>query len=183
MNLHVPVEGRISDLETLEQLFGKPVRTARKEADHLRADFQAFIEQAPFIILATNGPDGLDASAKGDPGGFVSVLDEHTILIPERGGNGRNDSLRNIVANPNVAVTFFIPGMPELLRVNGQACLSISPDLLGRYPKPPRCVIVVHVDEAFCQCSRAIQQSNLWSSAGLDKDALKPARPGSHSTL
>ena len=165
MNLQVPVEGRITDLETLEQLFGKPVRTARKEADHLRADFQAFIEQAPFIILATNGPDGLDASAKGDPGGFVSVLDEKTLLIPERGGNGRNDSLRNIVGNPCVAVTFFIPGMSELLRVNGQACLSVSPDLLARYPNPPRCVIVVRVDEAFSQCSRAIQQSGLWSSA------------------
>jgi PPOX class probable FMN-dependent enzyme len=163
MNLHVPAEGRISDLETLEQLFGKPVRTARKESDHLAADFQAFIQQAPFIILATNGPDGLDASAKGDPGGFVSVLDEKTLVIPERGGNGRNDSLRNIVADPHVAVTFFIPGMPELLRVNGRACLSVSPDLLQRYPKPPRCVIVVRVDEAFRQCSRAIQQSNLWS--------------------
>lgn len=165
MNLHVPAEGRISDLETLEQLFGKPVRTARKEADHLRADFRAFIEQAPFIILATNGPDGLDASAKGDPGGFVSVLDDKTLLIPERGGNGRNDSLRNIVADPRVAVTFFIPGMPELLRVNGQALLSTAPELLGRYPKPPRCVIVVSVDEAFCQCSRAIRQSNLWAFA------------------
>ena len=164
MNLNVPLEGRISDLETLGQLFGKPVHTARKEADHLRADFQAFIEQAPFIILATNGPDGLDASAKGDPGGFVTVLDEKTLLIPERGGNGRNDSLRNIVADSRVAVTFFIPGMAELLRVNGQASLSISPELLGRYPKPPRCVIVIHVDEAFCQCSRAIQQSKLWSS-------------------
>jgi PPOX class probable FMN-dependent enzyme len=179
MNLHVPVEGRISDLETLEQLFGKPVRSARKEADHLRADFRAFIEQAPFIILATNGPDGLDASAKGDPGGFVDVLDEKTLLIPERGGNGRNDSLRNIVANPDVAVTFFIPGMSELLRVNGRACLSISPDLLARYPRQPRCVIVVHVDEAFCQCSRAIEQSSLWLAARQDKGELTPARPES----
>jgi PPOX class probable FMN-dependent enzyme len=165
MILQIPVDDRIADLETLEQLFGAPVRTARKEADHLRADFQAFIEKAPFIILATNGPDGLDASAKGDSGGFVSVLDEKTLLIPERGGNGRNDSLRNIVANPRVALTFFIPGMPELLRVNGHACLSISPVLLGRFQKPPRCVIVVQVEEAFSQCSRAIQQSNLWSSA------------------
>lgn len=165
MNLQVPIEGRIADLETLERLFGPPVRTARKEADHLRADFQAFIERAPFIILATNGPDGLDASAKGDPGGFVGVPDDKTLVIPERGGNGRNDSLRNIVANPLVAVTFFIPGMPELLRVNGQAHLSIAPDLLARYPDPPRCVIVVRVDEAFSQCSRAVQQSKLWSSA------------------
>jgi PPOX class probable FMN-dependent enzyme len=172
MDQHVP-DGRISDIDTLEQLFGKPMRTARKEADHLRADFRHFIEQAPFIVLATNGPDGLDASAKGDPAGFVTVLDEKTLLIPERGGNGRNDSLRNIVANPRVAVTFFIPGMPELLRVNGQACLSIAPDLLARYAMPPRCVIVVHVDEAFRQCSRAISQSKLWSP--VEQGVLNPA--------
>jgi PPOX class probable FMN-dependent enzyme len=166
MNPKIAVEGRIADVEALEQLFGKPVRTARQESDRLPAEFQAFVEQAPFLILATSGPDGLDASAKGDPGGFVSVLDDKTLLIPERGGNGRNDSLRNIVDDPRVALTFFIPGMPELLRVNGRACLSTSPDLLARYPQPPRCVIVVHVDEAFCQCSRAVQQSKLWAAAG-----------------
>lgn len=165
MNPQVPVDGRIADVDALEQLFGKPVRTARQESDRLPADFQAFIEQAPFLILATSGPDGLDASAKGDPGGFVRVLDDKTLLIPERGGNGRNDSLRNIVADARVALTFFIPGLPELLRVNGQACLSTSAELLARYPKPPRCVIVVRVDEAFCQCSRAVQQSKLWSAA------------------
>jgi PPOX class probable FMN-dependent enzyme len=165
MNLPIPVDGRIADVAALEALFGKPVRTARRESDRLPVEFQEFIEQAPFLILATSGADGLDASAKGDPGGFVSVLDEKTLLIPERGGNGRNDSLRNIVADPRVALTFFIPGMPELLRVNGRAFLSTSADLLGRYPKPPRCVIIVQVDEAFCQCSRAIQQSKLWSCA------------------
>jgi PPOX class probable FMN-dependent enzyme len=165
MNLHVPDEGRIADLETLEQLFGKPVRTARQESDHLHAGFRAFIEEAPFIILATTGPDGVDASAKGDPGGFVRVLDDKTLMIPERGGNGRNDSVRNIVADPRVALTFFIPGNNELLRVNGHAFVSVAPELREQYPKPPRCVIVVRVDEVFCQCSRAIQQSNLWPQA------------------
>lgn len=165
MNLHLPDQGRIADLETLEQLFGKPVRTARQETDYVHAEFRAFIEAAPFIILATTGPDGLDASAKGDPGGFVHVLDDKTLLIPERGGNGRNDSVRNIVADPRVALTFFIPGNNELLRVNGEAFVSVAPDLLAHYPKPPRCVIVVRVDEVFCQCSRAIQQSNLWPPA------------------
>jgi PPOX class probable FMN-dependent enzyme len=165
MNSSIPAAGRIPDLATLEELFGKPVRSARQESEHLGAEFRAFVEQSPFIIVATNGADGLDASAKGDPGGFVKVLDEKTLLIPERGGNGRNDSLRNIVADPLVALTFFIPGMADLLRVNGQACLSIHPDLLLRFAKPPRCVIVVQVEEAFRQCSRAIQQSKLWSSA------------------
>jgi PPOX class probable FMN-dependent enzyme len=165
MNFHAPNHSRIADLETLEQLFGKPVRTARQESDHLHAQFRAFIEAAPFIILATTGPDGLDASAKGDPGGFVRVLDDKTLLIPERGGNGRNDSVRNIVANPRVALTFFMPGNTELLRVNGEACFSVAHDLLAQYPKPPRCVIVVRVAEVLCQCSRAIRHSQLWLPA------------------
>jgi PPOX class probable FMN-dependent enzyme len=165
MNSLIPTTGRIPDLATLEELFGKPVRSAREESNHLGADFRAFVEQSPFVIVATRGSDGLDASAKGDPGGFVRVLDEKTLLIPERGGNGRNDSLRNIVADPHVALTFFIPGMADLLRVNGQACLSIHPDLLGQFARPPRCVIVVQVEEAFRQCSRAVQQSSLWTVA------------------
>jgi PPOX class probable FMN-dependent enzyme len=156
-------DGRIADLETLEQLFGKPVRTARQESDHLHAQFRAFVEEAPFIILATSGADGLDASAKGDPGGFVRVLDDKTLLIPERGGNGRNDSVRNIVADPRVALTFFIPGNNELLRVNGHAFVSVAPDLREQFATLPRCVIVVRVDEVFSQCSRAIAQSRLWA--------------------
>jgi PPOX class probable FMN-dependent enzyme len=167
MNLDAILESRIEDLEALERLFGKPVHSARQESDHIHADFRKFIEQAPFLVLASSGPDGLDASAKGDAGGFVRVLDDKTLIIPERGGNGRNDSLRNIVVNPRVALTFFIPGAPELLRVSGLACLSLAPELLAHYPKPPRCVIVVQVEEAFSQCSRALQQSRLWSSAGM----------------
>jgi PPOX class probable FMN-dependent enzyme len=166
MKSPIPAAGRIADLATLEELFGKPVRSARQESEQLGADFCAFVEQSPFVIVATNGAGGLDASAKGDPGGFVKVFDEKTLLIPERGGNGRNDSLRNIIADPHVALTFFIPGMADLLRVNGQACLSIHPDLLRQFARPPRCVIVVQVEEAFRQCSRAIQQSKLWAPAG-----------------
>jgi PPOX class probable FMN-dependent enzyme len=162
MNFSFPDDGRIADLETLEQLFGKPVRGARQEADRLHAQFREFVEAAPFLILATGGGDGLDASAKGDAGGFVRVSDEKTLLIPERGGNGRNDSLRNIVADPRVALTFFIPGNNELLRVNGHAFVSVAPGLREQFATPPRCVIVVGVDEVFCQCSRAIGQSKLW---------------------
>ena len=163
MNLEPAMESRIDTLEALEQLFGKPVRTARQESDHVHAVFRDFIEQSPFLILASSGLDGLDASAKGDAGGFVRVLDDKTLLIPERGGNGRNDSLRNIIANPRVALTFFIPGRAELLRVSGMASLSVAPELLAHYVKPPRCVIMVQVDEVFSQCSRAVQQSRLWS--------------------
>jgi PPOX class probable FMN-dependent enzyme len=164
MNSPIPEAGRIPDLATLEELFGKPVRSLRQESDHLDAGFRDFIEQSPFVIVATNGAGGLDASAKGDTGGFVKALDEKTLLIPERGGNGRNDSLRNIVADPHVALTFLIPGTDDLLRVNGQACLSVHPDLLRQFAAPPRCVIVVQVEEAFRQCSRAIRQAKLWTS-------------------
>ena len=156
-------DGRIADLETLEQLFSKPVRTARQESDRLHAPFRAFVEASPFVILATCGADGLDASAKGDAGGFVRVLDEKTLLIPERGGNGRNDSVRNIVADPRVALTFFIPGNNDLLRVNGRAVVSVAPDLIEQFARPPRCVIVVSVDEVFSQCSRAVEGSKLWT--------------------
>jgi PPOX class probable FMN-dependent enzyme len=164
MKPDVANDGRIADLETLEQLFGKPVRTARQESDHLHARFRVFAEAAPLIILATSGADGLDASAKGDLGGFVRVLDDKTLLIPERGGNGRNDSVRNIVTDPRVALTFFIPGNNDLLRVNGRAFVSVAPDLRELFATPPRCVIVVTVDEVFSQCSRAIAQSQLWAS-------------------
>lgn len=162
MKPEVANDGRIADLETLEQLFGKPVRTARQESDRLHAPLRAFIEAAPFLILATGGADGMDASAKGDLGGFVRVFDEKTLLIPERGGNGRNDSVRNIVADPRVALTFFIPGNNELLRVNGHAFVSVAPAVREQFATPPRCVIVVRVDEVFAQCSRAIERSKLW---------------------
>ena len=165
MNIDASMDKRINDLEALERLFGKPVHTARQESDHIHSGFQNFIEQAPFLILASCGIDGLDASAKGDEGGFVRVFDERTLVIPERGGNGRNDSLRNIVNDPRVALTFFIPGRAELLRVNGRASLSVAPDLLAEYPKPPRCVILVNVEEAFSQCTRAVQNAHLWSPA------------------
>ncbi len=157
---------RITDLAALERIYGPPAKFTRKESDHLHAEFRGFIEDAPFMVLATRGPDGLNASAKGDAGGFVKVLDEKTVLIPERGANGRNDSLRNIVVDPHIALIFFIPGVDEMVRVKGRAHLSTDPVLLAPFAgtgKATRCVIVVQVDEAMCQCSRAIQKSRLWA--------------------
>ena len=160
---------RIADTAALERLYGVPVKTARKESDHLNEDFRRFVQQAPFVVLATNGPHGLDASAKGDAGGFIDVLDEKTLLIPERGANGRNDSLRNIVCDPRVALVFFVPGAADLLRVSGRAHISVAPHLLSRFPSPiPRSVIVIDVEEAFVQCSRAIQRSGLWSAGNIN---------------
>ena len=153
----------IRNTAALEALYGPPIKTARQEADHLSEVFCDFVRRSPFVIVATHGPQGVDASAKGDESGFVQVADEKTLLIPERGANGRNDSLRNLVVNPQVALTFFIPGTPDLLRVSGKAYVSVSQDLLARFSPPgPRTVIIVKVEEAFIQCSRAIQRSGLW---------------------
>lgn len=158
----------IGDSRALEGLYGPPIKTARQESDHLTTVFCDFVQRSSFLILATHGPQGVDASAKGDADGFVQVRDRHTLLIPERGANGRNDSLRNIVCQPQVALTFFVPGAPDLLRVSGTAQISVAPDLLARFPAPvPRSVIVVTVDEAFMQCSRAIQRSGLWRHSSI----------------
>lgn len=158
----------IADTAALEALYGPPVKTARQETDHLTPAFRDFVSRSPFLILATHGPQGVDASAKGDESGFVLAPDDKTLLIPERGANGRNDSLRNIVCQPRVALTFFIPGLPDLLRVSGIAHISVAPDLLRHFSLPiPRSIIVVEVEEAFIQCSRAIQRSGLWKSSSI----------------
>lgn len=158
----------IRDAQALEALYGPPVKTARQETDHLTPAFREFVQGSSFLILATHGPQGVDASAKGDAAGFVHAKDQHTLLIPERGANGRNDSLRNIVCQPQVALTFFIPGAPDLLRVSGKAQISIDPNLLAHFSAPvPRSVIIVTVEEAFIQCSRAIQRSGLWRPVSI----------------
>ncbi|MEC4721919.1 pyridoxamine 5'-phosphate oxidase family protein [Noviherbaspirillum sp. CPCC 100848] len=167
MNDALNDEFRISSLDNLERLYGPPNRTSRQEAPHIKPEFHQFIEKAPFVVLSTIGPDGLDASAKGDAGGFVDVIDEKTLLIPERGSHGRNDSLRNIVADPRVALIFLVPGISTMLRVCGRAHVSVNPDFLARFPAKPglvSSVIVVHVEEAFLQCARALEKSGLWTS-------------------
>ena len=131
------------------------------------------IAASPFAVLATTGPGGLDASPRGDPAGFVQLQDDKTLLLPERRGNNRADSLRNIVADPRVALLFLIPGVGETLRVNGHARISVAPDLLARFVvngQPPKCVIVVDVQAVYFQCARAIQRSRLW-------DAVPPGTP------
>lgn len=160
---------RITDVATLESLYGKPVGAAvAKEIDYLHPHYQAMIAASPFFVLATSGPDGVDASPRGDTPGFVAVQDEKTLLVPDRPGNNRVDSLRNIIADPHVALLFLIPGIGETLRVNGRAHISTAPALLERFKvgaKLPRSVLVVSVDTVFFQCSRAIFRSKLWDPA------------------
>ena len=162
-------EHRIADIATLERLYGAPAGAAvEKEIDYLHPHYRTLIAASPFVVLATSGPGGLDTSPRGDPAGFVIVEDEKTLLIPDRRGNNRIDSLRNIVTNPHVALLFLIPGVGETLRVNGRALISTAPALLERFSvggKLPRSVIVVHIDTVFFQCARAIFRSRLWDPA------------------
>ena len=166
----------ITSVTALEALFG-PVGDAslRKQVATIPPVYRAMIEASPFAVLSTVGPGGLDASPRGDPPGFVHVRDEHTLLMPERRGNNRIDSLRNIVADPRVGLLFLIPGVGETLRVNGRARISVEPDLLARFVvqgQPPKCVLEIAVDEAYFQCARAIVRSNLW--APVAADAARP---------
>jgi uncharacterized protein len=162
----------IETLEDLKALFGVVGEaSARKEVPYVHAVYRQWIEQSPFAMLATVGPDGLDASPRGDPAGFVVVEDEKTQLLPERRGNNRIDSLRNILHDPRVALLFLIPGIGETLRVNGRARISVEPALLERTAmegKTPQCVLVIDVDTVFFQCARAMQRSGLWRAPAAD---------------
>ena len=168
---------RITDVDTLERLYGAPSGAAvEKELDYIHPHYRTLIEASPFVVLATGGPEGLDTSPRGDEAGFVAVEDEKTLLIPDRRGNNRVDSLRNIISNPHVALLFLIPGVGETLRVNGRAIISTAPGLLERFSvagKLPRSVIVVSVDTVFFQCSRAVWRAKLWDPAQqVDRKSL-----------
>ncbi|MES2840552.1 MAG: pyridoxamine 5'-phosphate oxidase family protein [Pseudomonadota bacterium] len=158
----------IDDLASLRSLFGAVGdASVRKEVSRLHPVYQRWIEASPFAVLATVRPDGLDASPRGDPPGLVTVQDEHTLLLPERAGNNRIDSLKNILADPRVALLFFVPGVGETVRVNGRARISVAPDLLQRLAmdgKPPRCVLVITVETVFFQCARAMNRASLWET-------------------
>ena len=139
-----------------------------KVADHVHALYRPYIEAAPFAVLATLGPEGLDTSPRGDAPGFVKVADARTLLLPDRRGNQRIDSLRNIVHDPRVALLFLIPGVAEALRVNGTARISALPALceaLAVDGKAPASVLVIHVRSVYFQCARAIKRSGLWNPA------------------
>jgi PPOX class probable FMN-dependent enzyme len=159
----------ITSVDALAAIYGEPVGPAVvKEIDHINADYRAFIEAAPFCAVATSGPGGLDCTPRGDEPGFVRVRDEKTLLIPDRRGNNRIDSLRNILADPRISLLFLIPGCGETIRVNGRAAISVDPALCESFVfagKIPRSVIVVTVDRVYFQCAKAIVRSKLWDPA------------------
>ena len=159
----------LTDATALRELYGQPSEGAiAKEIDYVHPHYRAMIEASPFMVMATSGPDGLDVSPRGDPPGFVVVHDEKTLLIPDRRGNNRADSLNNLVADPRIALLFLIPGVGETLRVNGRAEICVDPAMLERFPaqgKLPRSVIVVHVERVYFQCPKALVRSDLWNPA------------------
>jgi PPOX class probable FMN-dependent enzyme len=157
----------VDTLEALEALYTPapaPASTV-KVADRITPHYRALIEASPFLALATVGPEGLDCSPRGDQPGFVRVADERTLILPDRRGNNRIDSLRNVIRDPRVALMFLIPGSGTTFRVNGRAVISADPDLLKSFAvdgKAPRTCLVVTVVEAYFQCARAIVRSGLW---------------------
>ena len=168
----------IDSLEALEALYAPaPVAASTvKVTDRITAHYRALIEASPFLALATVGPEGLDCSPRGDQSGFVRIADERTLILPDRRGNNRIDSLRNVVRDPRVALMFMIPGSGTTFRVNGRAVVSADPDLLASFAvdgKAPRTCLVVTVVEAYFQCARAIVRSGLWKAeAQVDPRSL-----------
>jgi uncharacterized protein len=167
----------IREVEALQALYAKPVEAAViKEIGHISPHYRALIEAAPFVLLATCGADGLDCSPRGDAPGFVRVKNSKTLLIPDRRGNNRLDSLKNLITDSRIALLFLIPGVGETLRVNGRAVISVDPDLLASFEaggKPPRCVVVVTVDRVYFQCAKAVVRARLWDAAAkADRKAL-----------
>lgn len=160
----------IDSIDELERVY-RPAPTQAstvKELDHLIEPYRRYIEASPFLALATVGPEGLDCSPRGDAKGFVRVLDDRTLAMPDRRGNLRLDSLRNVVRDPRVALLFLIPGSGTTFRVNGHAAITTDDALCRSFEvdgKAPRSVLIIHIQSTYFQCARAIVRSGLWDPA------------------
>src|SRR3569623_2733318 len=156
----------ITTVEQLEALYGTPSGPAvAKEVERLTSGYRAMSEAAPFAVIATVGPEGVDSSPKGDPAGFIRVIDDATLAIPDRPGNNRLDGMRNVLRDPRSSVLFRIPGVGETLRGSGRAASSIDPELMASFAvngKLPRSVMIVTIERVFFHCSKAIVRSKLW---------------------
>ncbi|MET0221370.1 MAG: pyridoxamine 5'-phosphate oxidase family protein, partial [Tardiphaga sp.] len=159
----------VTTIDQLEAIYGDVgMASTAKVADHVTPHYRVMIEKSPFVALATSGPEGLDCSPRGDLPGFVRIHDDKTLMMPDRRGNNRIDSLRNIVRDPRIGLLFLIPGSGNTLRVNGRGQISTDADLLESFEvegKTPRSVIVMTVDEIYFQCARAIVRADLWNPA------------------
>jgi hypothetical protein len=152
----------------LEEIYGPPIAVAiTKELDHISDHHRAFIEKSPFVVIASSGPEGLDCTPRGDPAGFVRVVDQNTVLIPDRRGNNRIDTLRNIVRDPRIALLFLIPGIGQTLRINGRAEIRTDVALRESFTmqnKVPATVIAVTAERVYTQCPKALVRSKLWDT-------------------
>ncbi|WP_284758439.1 pyridoxamine 5'-phosphate oxidase family protein [Agrobacterium sp. fls2-241-TYG-188a] len=171
----------IRSVDDLKAIYGSGSEASNlKVTPFLTHEYRRMIEAAPFVALATVGPEGADCSPRGDKGGVVRVEDEKTILLPDWRGNNRVDSLINIVRDPRVALMFLVPGSNTTMRINGKAVVSIAPELLQSFEmdgKHPRTVIVITVDEVYFQCARALMRSELWNPDNFVDPASLPT-PG-----
>lgn len=170
----------IRDEATLREMIGRAEGlAAKKSLRRLDRYCRQFIGLSPFLVIGTQSADGrADVSPRGDPAGFVQVLDDQRIAIPERPGNKRLDTLTNILENPAVGLLFMIPGFEETLRINGRATLSRDPHLLERmtiHNRPPKVAILVRVEEAFLHCAKAFKRSNLWDPAARADRKVMPS--------
>ncbi len=170
----------ITSIEQLQTLYGEKSRGAvLKEIDRLNSGYRKLVEAAPFVAVATAGPEGLDCSPKGDAPGFVRILDDRTLALPDRPGNNRVDGFTNILRDPRISLLFLIPGVGETLRVNGRASITVDPELMQCFAvngKLPRCVLVVHIERVYFHCSKAIVRSRLWDEATkIDRSSLPSA--------
>jgi PPOX class probable FMN-dependent enzyme len=169
----------ITTMAELEALYSEGVYPPAKfkEVEHITAAYRKLIEASPFFALATNGPEGLDCSPRGDPAGFVRVVGDKTVIVPDRRGNNRIDSLRNLIHDPRVALLFLIPGVSETLRIMGRAVISTDPELCASFTmqgKAPRSVLVIAVEKVFFQCAKAIVRSKLWDPASKVERSTLP---------
>ena len=170
----------ISTIEELEAIYGEPLpQSLVREIDYISVHYRSFIEKSPFMVLASADEEGLDCSPRGDPAGFVRVVDEKRVMIPDRRGNNRIDTLRNIVRDPRVSLLFLVPGVGETLRINGRAEISVDPKLCASFDmngKTPRSVIIVTADRVYFQCQKALARSRLWDpEAQVERKELPTA--------
>jgi PPOX class probable FMN-dependent enzyme len=164
----VPVDHRVHDEAALREVIGVPADlVVAKIADRLNDLTRQFVERSPFVCVATARHDGgLDVSPRGDPAGFVRILDERTLLMPDRPGNRIADTLTNLLDDDRIALLFLIPGIGDTFRVNGRARIVDDPELLAESTvdgKPPRLGVLVSIEEAYTQCAKAVVRSDLWN--------------------
>ena len=176
----VSYKNTVSTISELEAIYGEPVaQSLVKEIDYISDHYKVFIEKSPFLVLASVAEEGLDCSPRGDPAGFVRVVDEKTVMIPDRRGNNRIDTLRNIVRDPRVSLLFLIPGVGETLRINGRAEISVDPHLCATFDmhgKTPRSVIIITAERVYFQCQKALTRSHLWDlNAQIERKELPTA--------